>query len=75
VGKLDRIPVPVDNVRMAESRAARLAGMPLFKDAGLDLTAFEARSRWRRFEPDEILVDFDDLTTTSSSCSRATCAS
>ena len=42
---------------------ARLAGISLFKDAGIDLTPFEMRSRWRRFEPDEILVDFDDLST------------
>ena len=42
---------------------ARLAGIALFKDAGVDLAPFEARSRWRRFEPDEILVDFDDLST------------
>ena len=48
---------------MIDGRAARLAGIPLFKDAGLDLAAFEARSRWRRFDPDEVLVDFDDLTT------------
>jgi CRP-like cAMP-binding protein len=39
---------------------ARLANIPLFKDAGADLSAFEARSHWRRFEPDEVLVDFDD---------------
>lgn len=42
---------------------ARLSGIPLLKDAGIDLTGFEGRSRWRRFEPDEILVDFDDLST------------
>lgn len=42
---------------------ARLAGVALFKDANIDLAPFEARSRWRRFEPDEILVDFDDLST------------
>jgi CRP/FNR family transcriptional regulator, cyclic AMP receptor protein len=42
---------------------ARLAGIPLLKDAGIDLSRFEARSHWRRFEPDEILVDFDDLST------------
>src|SRR5215217_6602737 len=42
---------------------ARLAGIALFKDAGIDRTPFEARSHWRRFEPDEILVDFDDLST------------
>src|SRR5215204_7271010 len=42
---------------------ARLAGIALFKDAGIDLAKFESRSHWRRFEPDEILVDFDDLST------------
>src|SRR4051794_20142061 len=42
---------------------ARLAGLALLKEAGIDLAPFEARSRWRRFEPDEILVDFDDLST------------
>jgi CRP-like cAMP-binding protein len=42
---------------------ARLAGIPLLKDAGVDLARFESRSHWRRFEPDEILVDFDDLST------------
>jgi CRP-like cAMP-binding protein len=42
---------------------ARLSGIPLLKDAGVDLSGCEGRSRWRRFEPDEILVDFDDLST------------
>src|SRR5215208_7021905 len=42
---------------------ARLAGLALLKEAGIDLAPFETRSRWRRFEPDEILVDFDDLST------------
>lgn len=42
---------------------ARLASISLFKDAGLDLAPFEARSHWRKFDPDEILVDFDDLST------------
>src|SRR3982751_1152305 len=42
---------------------ARLAGLALLKEAGIDLAPIEARSRWRRFEPDEILVDFDDLST------------
>src|ERR671929_1004885 len=42
---------------------SRLSGVPLLKDAGVDLAKFEARSHWRRFEPDEILVDFDDLST------------
>src|SRR4029450_6515132 len=42
---------------------ARLTGIPLFKDAGVDLSPFEARSHWRRFEPDEIRGDFDDPST------------
>jgi CRP-like cAMP-binding protein len=42
---------------------ARLSSVPLLKDAGVDLAKFESRSHWRRFEPDEILVDFDDLST------------
>src|SRR5919112_404381 len=42
---------------------ARLSGVPLLMDAGVDLAKFESRSHWRRFEPDEILVDFDDLST------------
>ncbi len=41
----------------------RLAGITLFKDLALDLTPYEARSNWRRFDPEEILVDFDDLST------------
>jgi CRP-like cAMP-binding protein len=40
---------------------ARLAGISLFKDAGLDLASFEARSRWRHMSPDEVLVDFDEI--------------
>src|SRR5215203_1742490 len=40
--KLDRVPVPPDTRPMIDGRAARLAGIPLFKDAGLDLAAFEA---------------------------------
>ena len=39
----------------------RLAGIPLFKDAELDLSRFETRVRWRNFSPGEILVDFDDI--------------
>lgn len=42
---------------------ARLAGIPFFKEAAIDLAAYESRCRWRRFEVDEILVDFDDLST------------
>jgi CRP-like cAMP-binding protein len=40
---------------------ARLAAIGLLKDAGVDLAPFEARAHWRRFEPNEILVDFDDV--------------
>jgi CRP/FNR family cyclic AMP-dependent transcriptional regulator len=40
----------------------RLAGIPLFKDAEIDLARFETRARWRNFMPGEILVDFDDPT-------------
>jgi CRP/FNR family transcriptional regulator, cyclic AMP receptor protein len=42
---------------------ARLANVALFKDLAVDLASFEARSSWRRFDPEEILVDFDDLST------------
>ena len=42
---------------------ARLGAVSLFKDAGIELAPFEARARWRRFDADEVLVDFDDLTT------------
>ena len=37
----------------------RLAGFPFFKDAGVDLTSYESRCIWRRFDANEILVDFD----------------
>ena len=40
---------------------ARLAAIALLKDAGIDLAPFEARAHWRRFEPNEVLVDFDDV--------------
>lgn len=42
---------------------ARLAGVQLFKGLNIDLAPFEARANWRRFDPEEILVDFDDLST------------
>jgi len=42
---------------------ARLATVSFLKDAGVDLTGFESRCRWRRFDPNEILVDFDDQST------------
>jgi len=42
---------------------ARLANVLLFKGLNIDLASYEARAKWRRFEPEEILVDFDDLST------------
>lgn len=42
---------------------ARLEQVAFLKDAGIDLAAFETRCRWRRFDTDEILVDFDDVST------------
>lgn len=41
----------------------RLANNMLFKGLNIDLAPYEARANWRRFEPEEILVDFDDLST------------
>jgi CRP-like cAMP-binding protein len=41
----------------------RLAGISLYKDLKIDLAPFEARCNWRRFDPEEILVDFDDPST------------
>jgi CRP/FNR family transcriptional regulator, cyclic AMP receptor protein len=38
----------------------RLASVSLLKDLRLDLAPYEARSSWRRFDPEEILVDFDE---------------
>jgi CRP/FNR family transcriptional regulator, cyclic AMP receptor protein len=42
---------------------ARLANIHLLKGLDIDLAPFEARSNWRRFDPDEVLVDFDELST------------
>ncbi len=42
---------------------ARLAGVQLFKGLEIDLAPFEGRCNWRRFDPEEVLVDFDDLST------------
>ncbi len=42
---------------------ARLGGIPFFREAGIDLEGFESRCHWRRFDPNEILVDFDDAAT------------
>ncbi len=39
---------------------AGLTRVPFFKDAGIDLAPFETRCHWRRFDADEILVDFED---------------
>jgi CRP-like cAMP-binding protein len=41
----------------------RLSSVSLFKGLGLDLAPYEARANWRRFDPEEILVDFDDPST------------
>jgi CRP/FNR family cyclic AMP-dependent transcriptional regulator len=38
-----------------------LSRVAFFKEAGVDLTPYETRSHWRRFEQDEILVDFEDV--------------
>jgi CRP-like cAMP-binding protein len=40
---------------------AGLTRVPFFKDAGIDLAPFETRCHWRRFDVDEILVDFEDV--------------
>lgn len=42
---------------------ARLAGIKLFKGLDIDLAPFEARANWRRFDPEEVLVDFDEPST------------
>jgi CRP-like cAMP-binding protein len=42
---------------------SRLGHVALLEDLTIDLAPFEARCHWRRFEPEEVLVDFDDLTT------------
>lgn len=41
----------------------QLTRVPFFKDADLELGSFEQRCNWRRFEADEILVDFEDIST------------
>lgn len=41
----------------------RLAAIPLFKGAEIDLAPFETRVRCRYFQPGEVLVDFDDEST------------
>jgi CRP/FNR family transcriptional regulator, cyclic AMP receptor protein len=44
-------------------KMSRLSGVLLFKGLPIDLAPYEARSKWRRFDPEEILVDFDELST------------
>ena len=41
----------------------RLAGIKLFKGLDIDLAPHEARANWRRFDPEEVLVDFDEPST------------
>jgi CRP-like cAMP-binding protein len=40
-----------------------LARLPLFKDADLDFERLDRRCAWRRYDEDEIVVDFEDLST------------
>jgi CRP/FNR family transcriptional regulator, cyclic AMP receptor protein len=42
---------------------ARLTGIKLFKGLEIDLASFEGRANWRRFDPEEVLVDFDEPST------------
>jgi CRP-like cAMP-binding protein len=42
---------------------ARLAGIKLFKGLDIDLERSESRANWRRFDPEEVLVDFDEPST------------
>ena len=42
---------------------ARLGTIPFFKDPAIELGAFETRCHWRRFDENEVLVDFDDIST------------
>ncbi len=39
---------------------ARLADFSILKDSGIDFAAIENRCRWKKFDPNEILLDFDD---------------
>ncbi|KQT61460.1 cyclic nucleotide-binding protein [Methylobacterium sp. Leaf456] len=41
----------------------RLASIPFFKEPGVDLTPYETRCHWRRFDENETLVDYDDIST------------
>ena len=41
----------------------RLVSIPFFKEPGIDLAPYETRCHWRRFDENEVLVDFDDIST------------
>jgi CRP/FNR family cyclic AMP-dependent transcriptional regulator len=41
----------------------RLATIPFFKEPGIELSAYETRCHWRRFDENEVLVDYDDVST------------
>ncbi len=41
----------------------RLADFSLLKDSGIDFASVENRCRWKKFDPNEILVDFEDPST------------
>src|SRR3712207_5279010 len=41
----------------------RLTGIKLFKGLEIDLAPFETRANWRRFDPEEVVVDFDEPST------------
>jgi CRP-like cAMP-binding protein len=40
-----------------------LARHPFFKDAGIDFEKFDRRCAWKRFDEDEVVVDFEDTST------------
>src|SRR4051794_35789620 len=40
-----------------------LARVPLFKDVAIDFERFDRRCSWRRYDEDEIVVDFEDPST------------
>lgn len=42
---------------------ARLVDFSILKDSGIDFAAIEGRYRWKKFDPNEILLDFDDPST------------
>lgn len=58
-----RDPRPILQAPQERRPMSRLASIPFFKDAGVDLSGFDSRCIWRRFDSDEILVDYDDPST------------